>query len=462
MRLVKIIILIFLFNKIGLLRAQPIFNKKQIVNGITIFKDSADAQLFYYEPGELVLSRNDNGEPNFQFLDMRYTGSRCYNDQGDKNFMSLLQFDVEMEQITPQALKDIKKILNRPALQLVPLPISHLETKFVIASIINNNDNKLEKEGALEINGNHGYSSSKTFWLRRTFVVKLNEHESQLLKQRLTSGMLGISLDYTYYSNFTKGKDYEVAGDSELIETLNEKLKDVENSIENKIVRSDAINIAVDVNKYPQTIRQIDLNEQIPPAYANTEIVCYDFTQELRPDLYMKIVEIEAESVDREKTISIETKFTRKHPDIYSKHIAFPFAVYVDTPMRYRITEININGEKKVTLWINKPECSATIDATTPPEDQGLVVKNIEVEINARLFIDDKLDQVVVSFSYVFNQSIRTKELLFDSQNSKLQNVKLVYDKAIPVFYTIKKVNSEHIDIVEPTSLVDDYIYIEF
>ena len=93
------------------------------------------------------------------------------------------------------------------------------------------------------------------------------------------------------------------------------------------------------------------INEEIPASYAVIELKCYDFIEELRPDLYMKVVEVEATTMDNEKTTISETKFSRKQQDVYTKHIQFPYAIQMSAPMRYRITEISINGEKTIFNW---------------------------------------------------------------------------------------------------------------
>ncbi len=363
MRLVKILFVVAI-HFTSLLFAQPDYDSKTAINGIHIYQDNTDPLLFYYEPGVLVLARNGNGKPDFQFLDMRYTGSKCYNDQGEKNFMSLVQFTVEMTKIEADDLKAARKNLKKRNIKLIPLPITHITSKLIIAPI-ENSDNGVMKEGALEATGKDGYSTSKVFWTKRSFVVKLNNHESQVLNDQLSNGRLGMSLAYSYNSDFKINEDIEAKGSPELLEAVLEANKDDEVMTENRIVKSDAIAIGIDVKKYPGTIMQIDLNKEMPPAYAGTEIRCYDFKNKLRPDLYIKIVEIQAQSVDNEKEVIVEARFLKNHSDIYTKHISFPYAIYVNAPMRYRITEITNEGERMVSDWKNKESCSSVIDITT-------------------------------------------------------------------------------------------------
>ena len=347
----------------GLLLAQPDVTSRKELNGTNVFQDMTDPFLYYYEPGELLLSHNSNGKPDFQFLDMRYTGTKCYKDQGEKNFMSLLQFGVEMKKITADNIKAIKRALKDRSIKLVPMPISPIRTQLVIASI-ENDEEKIAKDGALDATTKAGYSTSKSYWTKRSFTIKLNNHESQVLNDQLRNGRLGISLAYDYYADVKKDNDMEAAGSEELIESLTEEHTEVQVT-ENRIVKSDVLPISIDVEQYPEAIKQMDLNEEVPPAYAGTEIRCYDFKNNLRSDLYIKIVEIQAQSVNNEKEVTVTTKFLKNHSDIHTKHISFPYAMYVNAPMRYRVIEITIDGDRTVSEWKNKESCSAVIDITT-------------------------------------------------------------------------------------------------
>src|SRR5690606_493906 len=136
----------------------------------------------------------------------------------------------------------------------------------------------VEDEGVIEATDEDGYSSSNSFWTKRTFTVKLNKHESQLLNEQLTKDLLGSSLSYSYYSNVTMPDESFVTGSKELLEHFkNDSAPDDENQIQSKIIKSNTLSITIDINKYPNAIKQIDLNEEIPPTYAAIEVKCHDF-----------------------------------------------------------------------------------------------------------------------------------------------------------------------------------------
>jgi len=443
--LMKIIFVILFGYPLSELKGQPSYDSKKKIEGIHIYKDHADPLLYYYEPGALVLGKKGNDAPDFQFLDMRYTGTKCYNDQGEKNFMSLVQFGVEMVAVDPSVLRKIKKYLGGFKTKLRPLPII-IQTKMVLSSIENDTKETVEKIGVLEAGSKEGYTNSKSFWTKRIFTTKLNKHESQVLKAQLTEGLLGISMAYAYYTDFKKSSTMEATGSSAIIDSLATAFKDLD-IVENKVVRSDAIPIR---------------NEEIPPAYAHIELKCYDFSNKLRPDLYMKIVEIEAESVNKAKRVTVETKFSQKHDDLYTKHVSFPYAVYVDTPMRFRVTEIDISGERRTTEWKDKPECASIIDVTTTGTEQKFKERLVDLEIDSQLFSQDSLQTVTVLFAYTFNNAIKTKELVFEQDDSSLlRRVKMIHDKEVPIFLSIAQKSSNGLVVKrEPTIFEEGYLFL--
>lgn len=459
----RIIFLFFLIaNQItGWVYAQPVFDSKSIIENVAIYGDHKKPTIFYYEPRELVLKTLDNGKPDFQFLDMRYTGSKCHNDQGDKSFMSLLQIGFEMKPWNKTILKKIKSQLGRAA-RLVPLPISNLNTQLIIPSTGNSAlDNDVIKNGTLDADGKRGLSSSSAFWKSRVFTIKLNAYESQLLMDGLKDNAMVLSLNYSFYTNFYVRTIEELEGSPEVLEKLQDDNESIEQEpIENRVVKSDASPIYVDIKKHPDLIKQIDLNEGIPPTYAGIEIKCYDFKENLRPDLFMKIVEVVAQSVNGKDEVKQEVKFLKKHGDLTTHHISFPYAVYADVPMRYRITEVDIQGNRKTKDWIQKETCHAEIDATTPLDQQNIGIKTIEVEIDQEHLWQD-YKKVEVLFAYSFNDIIHKKEVSFSSQLTQSRNeFELIFDKNQPIYIQIRKFSGEDTPTEEVKVLDDAYVYI--
>lgn len=444
--------------------SQPEYNSMKKIEGIHIFLDKTDPFLYYYEPGDLILNTNENGEPDFQFLDMRYTGTKCYNGAGEKSFMSLVQFGVTMKKISPETIQKIKATLkSRKKIVLKPLPVSYINTCLVLPVTGNKSYEIVEDEGIIEATGEDGYSSSNSFWTKRTFTVKLNKHESQLLNEQLTKGLLGLSLSYSYYSNVIMPDESFTTGSKELLENFkNDSIGDDENQTQSKIIKSNTLSINIDIKKYPKAIKQIDLNEEIPPTYAAIEVKCYDFLENLRPELYMKIVEVEASTVDNNKPTIVETKFLKKHTDLYTQYLRFSYAVQMNVPVRYRVIEISQSGERTVSEWKIKPECSSVIDITSTSDQQKIVTKQIDIEINNDLLNSDNISKIEVRLVYSLHSKIQNDKVIFDDMSEiPLKSIKLQHDKGSPLFYIIKKITHEgEINTSSEKELTDNYLFI--
>ncbi|MFD0861684.1 hypothetical protein ACFQ1M_05665 [Sungkyunkwania multivorans] len=468
MRVGRFLITIFVFaSSFSLSLAQPNYQSKRQIEGITVFHDKSDPQLYYYEPGDLILKVTENDTPDFQFLDMRYTGSKCYDDAGEKSFLSLVRFGVTMNKVDPKTLQKIKSTLkSRGRATLKPLPLSAIDTRLILP--VESNSEKsyqvLGEDGTLEADSKSGYSTSKAYWTERTYTVKLNKHESQLLNQQLQDNLLGLNLSYSYYADVWLPEE-EITGSKELIsEFEKDSTLQEDDPIKNRIVKNNTLSINIDTKKYPGAIKQLDLNEEIPPAYAAIEVKCYDFTEDLRPDLYMKIVEVEGVTVDKTKRTIIETKFLRKHSDLNTKHIQFPYAVRIDASMRYRITEVDINGIRMVHDWKDKEECSSIIDVTSTNEQQKVATKEVDIEMDMTSFTEASLSKVEVYIGYIFNNTAQVETITFkETDELPVQFLAMKHDKDTPLYYLVKKYDSDGNLIAgkEARQLTDNYLYVE-
>jgi hypothetical protein len=464
--LVNIISFVFIANTYHLF-AQADFSSKQTIDSVAIFRDTADPLLFYYEPGDLILNTTANGNPDFKFIDLRYTGTKCSNDIDEKSFMSIVQFGVIMKKITPETLQKIKSYLKKYGrIKLKPLLISQIDTRLILP--VENNKQKRHQafsdEGTLEANDKSGFSSSKAFWTKRTYTIKLNKYESQLLNTQLKEQLLGISLNYIYYSKVWMPDKEQINGSKEITEQLDKNSeKEESDNIENRIIKSNTLTINIDTKKFPDLIKQVDLNEEIPPTYAAIEVKCHDFKENLRPELYMKTVEIEAVSVNNGKKINIKTKFRKKYTDLYSQFINFPYAVDMNAPMRYRFTEINIDGKRTVSDWIDKPECSSIIDVTSTQDEQKIINSIIDIETNSSIFEDESISKLEFKLYYSLQGKPKTKTLFFSKEDDfPLKSIRFNTDKEALKFYTITKhLSEEETPIVgEKIEFNENYIYL--
>jgi len=164
----------------------------------------------------------------------------------------------------------------------------------------------------------------------------------------------------------------ELTGSPEIVEGLKQALAEshpaTADTVRTHVIRAGAIEIGLDVKRFPDLVRRVDLNDQAPPGYAALDVYCYDFNNELRPDLAEKRVEIEAESVSG-KRVKLETGFLRDQTDLYSASVRFPVAVRLDRPFRYRTREVKLDGMEKHSVWRERQSWTEILDVTTPARE---------------------------------------------------------------------------------------------
>ena len=104
------------------------------------------------------------------------------------------------------------------------------------------------------------------------------------------------------------------------------------------------------------------------------KVYCYDFANALRPDLFYKKVEIEAQGVGG-RAIPLDAKFLFSQPDLYARTIRFPVAVHVDRPFRYRVISAMRDGRTDEGPWLERSSWGGILDITSAPGEgpqQGL------------------------------------------------------------------------------------------
>ncbi|MCK5702902.1 MAG: hypothetical protein KAI29_17185, partial [Cyclobacteriaceae bacterium] len=187
-----------------------------------------------------------------------------------------------------------------------------------------------------------------------------------------------MSLSYAFFSKGINQREnsFITDGEQEVLDAIKKQVEAQQDSISEQqvCIRSDAFSIVIDSKRWPGLIRQIDINEEVPPGYAALEVRCYDFNNNLRPDLFAKKIEIKATGVGRGDVV-VKSTFNRKSPDIYVYNVKFPYAVRLDRPLYYRVTSVSDEAAPFKTDWIEQNLWTGMIDITSS-EDQ--VIRNEE------------------------------------------------------------------------------------
>ena len=357
-----------------ILWAQPDFTNKVAVENIRCFWDVKIPNLAYYAPGKLSIVTDREGKPDFNFLRTGYVGTAVYADQYTSRLNSIVRFRVKMNRHSSEMLAKVKAQLW-PAggnVRLLPLPITNIKTNLNFTTIGDNTESTNFRGGQLSAENKDGLNNEEIFWREREFTLRLDEKSADVLWASLDSGQCLMSLSYAFFSEGKTGINDEVVSDGgkEILDKLKEQNAESGDSIKTKqiCVLADAFSIHIDTKKWPGLMHQVDINQEIPPAYAALAIYCYDFNNQLRPDLFAKRIEIKAKGVGRGDVL-VKAIFSSKDPDIYVYNIKFPYAVKLDQPLYYRVTSIGNETVPVKTVWIEREQWAGIIDITSSEDE---------------------------------------------------------------------------------------------
>ena len=363
----------------GIIHGQPDMARKVVIDSFAVYRDAKVYDLFYYLPGDLQIATDSEGKPDFKLLLMRYTGTSTYDDQGTSRSRNLMQMRITHSFIPTDVLTRAKQKLKvyAPEPELRTFPIKNLKTVLVYSTVGTSDTQEST------VSEQDGYFSQESeditkdeYWKERNFVIKLDNKSANTFWDALQNQQTVLSVGFAFYSEVFNSvrTDIGVSGTTGTVEKLNEMMKtEIENArvdtlLDTRVIKAGAFEVIIDTEKWPDLITKVDINEQIPPDYAAINVYCYDFNNELRQDLAQKKVEIEATGVGGEK-VKLKYTFRRDMPDIYACDLKFPYAVRIDIPYKYRITEITAGGNVTRTEWVTKGSWHEILDITSKSDN---------------------------------------------------------------------------------------------
>jgi hypothetical protein len=359
--------------------AAPDLGAARTIAGLTVYPDDRNRALFFYGPGEIAMVEDAHGKPDFHFLQMRYTGTAATADRGTVLHRSVLTFRVALAAPGRARLDAARQALataGRPP-ELRPLPIRRLEAGLVYASVT-------AAEGATLPAGHFERSEAEptarpdAFWATRSYTLSLDPHASELFGSALANGQTLMSMSYAFFALGRPAVRVELAGPAQAVGELERTLQarraaDAARGsagAREQVVRAGALAITVDVKRWPELVRRVDVNDRVPPGYPLLDVYCYDFGGESPAALYEKQVEVEAEGAGGGR-VRAGTRFGRDQPDLYARRLRFGVAVRLDRPYRYRLTEVTIDGGSAVTPWRERRSWSEVLDVTGTGTPEG-------------------------------------------------------------------------------------------
>jgi hypothetical protein len=355
--------------------------RKYILDSVAVYRDATVSTRFYYVPGDLQVAVNSDGKPDFRLLLMRYTGTTAYDDRGTSRYRNLMQMRIVHKSIPADILKALKlklgTIVAHPELR--PFPVKDLKTVIVYSVPGNTEDEgyNFSEEGSYFSEEGDDIARNE-YWKERNFVIRLDNTGANLFWDALQEQQTVLSVGFAFYSDVynSMNTDLDVSGTSSAVKNkLNEIIKSGEKNaradslLDTRVIKSGAFEIVIDTKKWPDLVKKVDINEQIPPDYAALNVYCFDFNNGLRDDLAQKKIEIEATGVGG-GTVTLKYTFRDNAPDIYATDLKFPYAVRIDVPYRYRITEITREGTVTRSEWITSGSWHEILDITTKSDSQ--------------------------------------------------------------------------------------------
>lgn len=370
--------------------AVPDLASRRTVDSLTVYADDRRPDLYYYVPPGPRLSTDPDGRPDVSLALMRYSGTARSGDRGLVLHRSVLTLRVELPEPPRDALARCARTLG--GAELRPLPIRRLEAALVYVPIGASGDSAREVPGgSLQAGGMSSAAATDTYWHERVFTVALDSLTAQVMEEALRRRALALSLGYALVTDARAvgSPRWEGLARSRVLSgALMRRLvapgtpgtaapgAAPSDSILRLVADAGAIPIHVDTGRWPDLIRQVDVDAGSREGFVSLEAYCYDFHDGRRPDLYEKQVEIEAEGVGGQ-AVRLLASFARNHPDVYSARLTFPVAVRLDRNYRYRTTELRPDGSSSQSGWHTGRDWISLLDLTTPAPRSGAGVRPI-------------------------------------------------------------------------------------
>ena len=293
--------------------AAPDLEMFRDIDGVRVYRDHKKKSIWYTTPAPPTLEKKEDGTPSFSFDIYRYMGAKGTGDSGKFRIRSVLRLGVTREHDAKKNTK-IKKVLKSSfggTVRLRSMPVSSASGKLLFADT-----NMTWSQGAR--------------WGKKNLVLLLGDNMAQTLWDAVEAGQTLISVVIEEHLPGIKIKD----GKEEETET----------------VVSWTLPIELNMKAYPDNFSKIELGGRMTHGYTGIDVFCYDFLEELEPDLYAKMVEVAIPTTGR----PLVKEIIFKEDSDYRTRIDFELAKDLDKPYRIRITKIFKDGSKEQMPWQTK------------------------------------------------------------------------------------------------------------
>ena len=364
----------------GAAHAVPDLRRGGDAGPLRVYPDDRNARRWYYPPGDVVFAVDVDGRPDLLFLQMAYSGTAVSGDRGTILHRNVLSFGVEMVGPSPAAVRAAKSALPRGS-DLRPLPIRRLTAALVYATAAAPEEQSLP-EGHFQSAGEEKDATS--FWSERSYSLGLDNASAELFWDAMHTGQGVISIAYAFLVEGVSPDTAidELSGSPKLVEAVNKQIAadqegEEKTAVATVLVKAGATTLQVEPERWPGLFKRVEFSGNIPPGYAVLDVRCYDFSDGTRPELFERRLEIDAEGVSGSR-VRLETTFGSSEPDLYARSLRFPFAVRLDRPYRYRVTELRRDGSEASGDWREAASWNRLLDITSKVASLAEYQKSLE------------------------------------------------------------------------------------
>jgi hypothetical protein len=150
-------------------------------------------------------------------------------------------------------------------------------------------------------------------------------------------------------------------------------------------------------------------------------------------------VEVEGTSVNGQP-VMVKSKFAQKQPDLNAKFIAFPYALRMDKPLRYRTVEVPYDGERYQSPWKVLEKNTNLIDVSTKQNENPVERFCVDVEILPEFMEENGVAEATVHVVYQYENKPAVQKAVFKKDDENLfKTVCATAEKAKSVRYFIGK-----------------------
>jgi hypothetical protein len=334
--------------------AAPVLGTGRQVGGLTVFRYHAKPTLWYYAPGKLVIKTASDGAPEASFTILRYTGNATSGTSGAIRYHSYLDFKIGWEAQGPKVSEALTLLRRENAsAQLLPVPIQKAALGVVFTPLEGGSARTISGGALLE----DGKPETSGPFFEKSVLLCPDEVSSEALWGILKAGAAPVALNCELkalvYDQFPKAPEGSTQLPDPTLQT----------------VATDGVSVTIDGAKYPTRLVRAELGGTAPKEYALLQLLCFDFDEGLRPDLYSKSAEIEASGVTG-AVLRRTVRFRSENAFASVATFKFDAAVNLKKPYRYRILTVSKTGKQTTGAWRAGKPWPVALDITSPPEEQ--------------------------------------------------------------------------------------------